>query len=273
MNDRPKAIFRPSRKRGQNFLVDRGIQRRIAASADLAPGATVVEIGAGTGNLTDALIALGLKVIAIEVDDLLLLSLHKRFDGHKLVKIVSGDARKMNMPEIAGGPFHVVSNLPYSVGTRLTVDLLAADQRPRSMTVLLQKEVAQKLTAEPGQMGLLSVIVQSRATVRHLFDVPPNAFRPRPKVMSSLVRIQPLQPGTFHDVDLEGRIAIARHGFSQTRKKLRNSIAAGLRRPESDIEQAIAMAGIDPSRRPQTLTLKEWDALAEAVRTTRKRDT
>ena len=121
-------------------------------------------------------------------------------------------------------------------------------------------------------MGLLSVIVQSHAEVRHLFDVSPNAFRPRPKVTSSLVRIQPLHPDTLHDVDLQSRIAIARHGFSQTRKKLRNSLAAGLGRSESEIEQAMLRTRIDPSRRPQTVTLEEWDALAEAVRTTRNRD-
>lgn len=272
MTEPSKAIFRPSRRRGQNFLVDRGIQRRIAASAALAPGTTVVEIGAGTGNLTDALIALGLKVFAIEVDNLLSLGLQKRFAGHRLVKIISGDARKMNMSEIAGGPFHVVANLPYSVGTRLIVDLLESEHAPRSLTVLLQKEVAEKLIAEPGRMGLLSVIVQSHAEVRHLFDVSPNAFRPRPKVTSSLVSIQPLHPDTLRGVDLQSRIALARHGFSQTRKKLRNSLAAGLGRSESEIEQVMHQTRIDPSRRPQTVTLEEWDALAEAVRMTRNRD-
>lgn len=272
MTEPSKAIFRPSRRRGQNFLVDRGIQRRIAASAALAPGTTVVEIGAGTGNLTDALIARGLKVFAIEVDNLLSVGLQKRFAGQGLVKIISGDARKMNMTEIAGGPFHVVANLPYSVGTRLVVDLLGSEQPPRSLTVLLQKEVAEKLIAEPGRMGLLSVIVQSHAEVHHLFDVSPNAFRPRPKVTSSLVRIQPLHPDTLRGVDLQSRIAIARHGFSQTRKKLRNSLAAGLGRSESEIEQVMLRTRIDPSRRPQTVTLAEWDALAEAVRTTGNRD-
>tara|TARA_B100000029_G_scaffold457660_2_gene486559 strand:- start:4370 stop:5194 length:825 start_codon:yes stop_codon:yes gene_type:complete len=267
-----KASFRPSRRRGQNFLVDRGVQRRIAASAALPPGTTVVEIGAGTGNLTDALIARGLKVFAIEVDNFLLSELQKRFAGHEHVKIISGDARKMNMTKIAGGSFHVIANLPYSVGTRLIIDLLRAEQPPRSLTVLLQKEVAEKLIAEPGRMGLLSVIVQSHAEVRHLFDVSPDAFRPRPKVMSSLVRIQPLDPDALCGSDLQSRIAIARHGFSQTRKKLRNSLAAGLRCSESEIEQVMLETSIDPSRRPQTITLKEWDALAEAVRTTRGRD-
>ena len=139
----------------------------------------MVEIGAGTGNLTEALLARGLRVIAIEIEDVLVARLRERFGNRDQVQIVAGDARKLNLRELAGGLYHVVANLPYSVGTRLVVSFVSAADPPRSLTVLLQREVARRLTARPGDMALLSVIVQSYARTRRLFDVPPEAFRPR----------------------------------------------------------------------------------------------
>ena len=241
------------------------MQRRIASAAALPPGATVVEIGAGTGNLTEALLARGLRVIAVEIEDLLVARLRERFGNRDQVQIVAGDARKLDLRELAGGSYHVVANLPYSVGTRLVVSFVSDAEPPRSLTVLLQREVARRLTAKPGDMALLSVIVQSYATARRLFDVPPEAFRPRPKVISTLVRIDPIRRPETDSASAESRIAMARHGFAQTRKKLRNSLAAGTRRPQPEIAAALEAAGIDPGRRPQTLSLSEWDQVAAAL--------
>ena len=265
MSTAPRATFRPSSRRGQNFLVDRAVQRRIASAAALPPGSTVVEIGAGTGNLTEALLARGLRVIAVEIEDVLVARLRERFRNRDQVQIVAGDARKLNLRELAGGSYHVVANLPYSVGTRLVVSFVSAADPPRSLTVLLQREVARRLTAKPGDMALLSVIVQSYATTRRLFDVPPEAFRPRPKVVSTLVRIDPIRPPEADAALAESRIAMARHGFAQTRKKLRNSLAAGLARREPEVGATLESAGIDPGRRPQTLSLSEWDQVVAAL--------
>ncbi len=261
----PRAPFRPSSRRGQNFLVDRAVQRRIASAAALPPGATVVEIGAGTGNLTDALLAHGLRVIAVEIEDILVARLRERFRNRDHIQVVAGDARRLNLPELVGGPFHVVANLPYSVGTRLVVSFVSAAAPPRSLTVLLQREVARRLTAQPGDMALLSVLVQSYARTRRLFDVPPEAFRPRPKVISTLVRIDPLRHSELDTSAAQARVAVARHGFAQTRKKLRNSLAAGILRPEPAVGAALQAAGIDPGRRPQTLSLDEWDQVVTAL--------
>ncbi|MYD95420.1 MAG: ribosomal RNA small subunit methyltransferase A [Chloroflexi bacterium] len=266
MSTAPRAPFRPSSRRGQNFLVDRAVQRRIASAAALPPGATVVEIGAGTGNLTEALLAHGLRVTAVEIEDVLVARLRDRFRNRDHVQIVSGDARRLDLHQLAGGPFHVVANLPYSVGTRLVVSFVTAPKPPRSLTVLLQREVARRLTAQPGDMALLSVIVQSFARARRLFDVPPEAFRPRPKVISTLVRIDPVRRTGLDIESAEARIAVARHGFAQTRKKLRNSLAAGLGRREPEVGAALEAAGIDPGRRPQTLALGEWDQVVAALR-------
>lgn len=245
--------------------MDRAVQRRIASTAALPPGATVVEIGAGTGNLTNALLAHGLRVIAVEIEDVLVARLRERFRGRDHVTVVAGDARRLNLRELAGGPFHVVANLPYSVGTRLVVSFVSAAEQPRSLTVLLQREVARRLTAKPGDMALLSVIVQSYARARRLFDVPPEAFRPRPKVVSSLVRIDPFRRPEIDITLVEARIAMARHGFAQTRKKLRNSLAAGLGLREPEVGAVLEEEGVDPGRRPQTLALEEWDQVAEAL--------
>ena len=266
----PRAPFRPSSRRGQNFLVDRAVQRRIASTAALPPGATVVEIGAGTGNLTDALLAQGLRVIAVEIEDVLVARLRDRFRNRNHVRVVGGDARRLHLRELAGGPFHVVANLPYSVGTRLVVDFVTAAQPPRSLTVLLQREVARRLTAKPGHMALLSVIVQSYARARCLFNVPPEAFRPRPKVVSTLVRIDPIRRPDIDIAAAEARIAMARHGFAQTRKMLRNSLAAGLSRREPEVGAALEAAGVDPSRRPQTLELREWDLVVAALNSSQR---
>ena len=261
----PRAPFRPSSRRGQNFLVNRAVQRRIASAAALPPGASVVEIGAGTGNLTDALLGNGLRVMAVEIEDVLVTRLRERFRNRDHVQVVAGDARRLDLRRLAGGPFHVVANLPYSVGTRLVVSLVSAANPPRSLTVLLQREVARRMTATPGDMALLSVIVQSYAGTRRLFDVPPEAFRPRPQVISSLVRIDPLHRSELDIATVEARIAVARHGFAQTRKKLRNSLAAGMGRRESEVDAALEAAGIDPGRRPQTLSLGEWDQAVDAL--------
>ena len=245
--------------------MDRAVQRRIASAAALPPAATVVEIGAGTGNLTDALLAHGLRVIAVEIEQVLVARLRERFRNRDHLQVIGGDARRLDLRELAGGPFHVVANLPYSVGTRLVVDFVTAAQPPCSLTVLLQREVARRLTAAPGDMALLSVIVQSYARVRRLFDVPPEAFRPRPKVVSTLVRINPMRRSDIDLAAAEARIAMARHGFAQTRKKLRNSLAAGTARREPEVGAALDAAGLDPGRRPQTLALDEWDLVVAAL--------
>lgn len=265
MSEAQQEFFRPSRRRGQNFLIDRGIQQRIAASAALPPGTTVVEIGAGAGNLTEALLGHDLDVVAIEVEPILITRLREKFRDHDRVRIVAGDARQIQMREVAGGPFHVVANLPYSVGTRLIVDLIRAQDPPRSMTVLLQREVAHRICAKPGDMALLSVIVQSYADARCLFDVAPTAFRPVPKVTSTLLRINPHRTSLTDIAHVEQRISIARHGFAQTRKKLRNSLAAGTGLPVAAVGETLTRSGIDPGRRPQTLSLDEWSVVAKAL--------
>ena len=265
MRHRHHLGFRPSRHRGQNFLSDRSILRRIADAAEVKTGTSIVEIGAGTGNLTEELLRRGLRVIAIEVESELVLRLQRRLEKAPNLTIVNADARKVCWGTLSADPYHVVANLPYSVGTRIVIDLLTLEKPPLSITVLLQREVAKRIVAPQNHMALLSVIVQSRAKVKTLFDVPRTAFRPRPKVESSLVRLCPLRLDQPKSSQVERRIWIARLAFAQPRKQLRNSLAAGLHIDQATAASILTSSGIDPSRRPGTLTLGEWDAIGEGI--------
>ena len=258
VSDRP--AFRPSRRRGQNFLVDRGIQRRIAQAAQLPPDAVVLEIGAGTGLLTDALRPLASRVIAVEVERELAEQLRERFAADDSITVVNADALALDISDLGVSDFHVVANLPFSVGTRLLVDLLQSPAPPQSLTVLLQRDVVDRACASPGEMRLLSVIVQSWARPRRLFDIPPGAFRPRPKVTSTLVRLRPRPLDARDRARASRRIAAARRAFQQPRKQLANALGA----PDG-IDAALEARGIDPKRRPETLSLEEWDDVADAL--------
>lgn len=258
VSDRP--AFRPSRRRGQNFLVDRGIQRRIAQAAQLPPDAVVLEIGAGTGLLTEALRPLASRVIAVEVELELAERLRERFVGEDSVTVVYADALALDIAALGVSDYHVVANLPFSVGTRLLVELLESPAPPLSLTVLLQRDVVERACASPGRMRLLSVIVQSLARPRRLFDIPPGAFRPRPKVTSTLLRLQPRSLDAGDRVRILRRIGAARRAFGQSRKQLANALGA-----PAGIAAALETRGIDPKRRPETLSLEEWDVVVEAL--------
>ncbi len=258
VSDRP--TFRPSRRRGQNFLVDRGIQRRIAQAAQLPPEAVVLEIGAGTGLLTEALRPLASRVIAVEVEPELAVRLHERFAEDDAIHVVNADALALDIAALGVSDYHVVANLPFSVGTRLLVELLQAASPPRSLTVLLQRDVVDRACASPGKMRLLSVIVQSWARPRRLFDIPPGAFRPRPKITSTLLHLRPRPVDARDRARLSRRIAAARRAFRQPRKQLANALGA-----PAGIDGALEARGIDPKRRPETLALDEWDNVAEAL--------
>ncbi|MCY3784945.1 MAG: 16S rRNA (adenine(1518)-N(6)/adenine(1519)-N(6))-dimethyltransferase RsmA [Chloroflexi bacterium] len=258
VSDRP--AFRPSRRRGQNFLVDRGIQRRVAQAAQLPPAAVVLEIGAGTGLLTEALRPFASRVIAVEVERELAGQLRERFADDDSITVINADALALDTATLGVSDYHVVANLPFSVGTRLLVELLESPAPPLSLTVLLQRDVVDRACASLGKMRLLSVIVQSLAVPRRLFDIPPGAFRPRPKVTSTLLRLKPRPLDTPDRVRISRRIAAARRAFGQPRKQLANALGS-----PAGIAASLEERGIDPKRRPETLSLEEWDAVADAL--------
>lgn len=261
----PVQFRRPARARGQNLLIDQAIARRIVKASKLPIDATVLEIGAGTGMLTVELARVARSLVAVEIEHALAQRLKRAVSQYSNIRIVRADARRVHVEELMEGQaYHVVSNLPYSVGTPLTIDLLQSDFRPTSLTVMLQLEVAERLCAEPGSMSLLSVIAQSYAEPRLLFAVEPESFRPRPKVRSAVVRLV-TNAVPRKDVPTKAAIFLARHAFAGRRKKVQNSLAGGLQRSTREIAALCDLAGVDPGARAQEFSLDQWRTLGTAA--------
>lgn len=256
---------------GQHWLVDRRILARIARAADFTSDDTVVEVGPGTGLLT-ALLARGAsRLIAVEVDPNLAAALRERFRGRDNVSVLESDVLALAPEEIlsqGGGrlPYVVAGNLPYSIGSAVVRHFLNARAQPRWLLVTLQSEVAHSMAAGPGRMSFLSVEVQYYTQPRVLFEVPPQAFRPPPKVRSAVLRLDVLDGAAVEVDDREAFFRLVQAGFAAPRKHLRNALAIGLELRAADTEAMLIEAGLDPIRRAQTLTLNEWASLYGAYR-------
>ncbi|MFN4310553.1 MAG: 16S rRNA (adenine(1518)-N(6)/adenine(1519)-N(6))-dimethyltransferase RsmA [Ferrovibrio sp.] len=249
---------------GQNFLLDLNLTRKIARAAMPWTAGTVIEIGPGPGGLTRALLLEAApRVIAVERDDRCIAALQPLVvaSGGRLV-VHSGDALETDFSALAPPPWQVVANLPYNIATPLILNWVARAADFSRMTVLVQKEVAERLAARPGSKnyGRLSVAAQWRCTVRMLFDIGPKAFVPPPKVTSTLVELQPRsQPLAAADPQKLERVTAA--AFNQRRKMLR----AALKPLWADADTKLQAAGIDPTRRAETLSIEEFCALARLL--------
>ncbi len=250
---------------GQNFLLDLNLTSKIARTAGNLEGTTVIEVGPGPGGLTRALLMHGAaRVIAIERDDRCLAALAEiaaRYPGR--LEVVSDDALKTDFAALAPGePIKIVANLPYNIGTELLVRWLTVPVWPpfyTSLTLMFQREVAERITATPGggSYGRLGVLAGWRTEARIAFDVPRQAFVPPPKITSSVVHLLPRAEPLRGDVVKLGRITEA--AFGQRRKMLRQSLKG------VGGERLLASTGIDGTRRAETLDLAEFVALANAL--------
>ncbi|MBX6341132.1 MAG: 16S rRNA (adenine(1518)-N(6)/adenine(1519)-N(6))-dimethyltransferase RsmA [Thermomicrobiaceae bacterium] len=251
---------RPSRSLGQNFLHDRGIVRRIADVADLAPSDLVVEVGPGLGILTEELSRRAGEVIAVELDRRLAAYLRQRArEEMPNVHVVESDILTVDLAELTGRrPYVVVANLPYSVAAAAIEHLLESDHRPRRLVVMVQREVAERIVARPPEMSVLAVAVQFFASPRVAFRIGPGAFVPRPKVESAVLRIDVKDRPPLDGADRAAFFRLVRAGFAQRRKRLGNALAVGLDLPKAEVEEGLASAGIDPDRRAETLAVDEW---------------
>ncbi|MGQ9626577.1 MAG: 16S rRNA (adenine(1518)-N(6)/adenine(1519)-N(6))-dimethyltransferase RsmA [Anaerolineae bacterium] len=262
----------PRKKLGQNFLLAEGILRKILAAAEVGPEDTVLEVGAGPGTLTRLLAERAGRVVAIELDSGLAKVLAHTLRAYHNVEIVEGDILALEPARLVApaATYKVVANLPYYITSAALRHLLEAEIRPRLMVVTVQYEVAQRLLARPGEMSLLAVSVQFYGRPKLVARVPAGAFYPRPEVDSAIVRID-LHPALPLAVgDLVRFFTLVRAGFAQKRKQLRNSLAAGLALPALEMEAALRQAGIDPKRRPQSLSLEEWKRLYQALQEARQ---
>ncbi|ARR56654.1 16S rRNA (adenine(1518)-N(6)/adenine(1519)-N(6))-dimethyltransferase [Rhizorhabdus wittichii DC-6] len=249
---------------GQNFLLDGQLLDRIARVPGDLDGATVYEVGPGPGGLTRALLGAGASVVAVERDDRCLAALEElnQASGGRL-RVISADAMKIDERAEAGDGAHIASNLPYNVGTALFVRWMTLDAWPpwwRSLTLMFQKEVAERIVAKPGSAayGRLAVLAQWRATPVIAMNVHRSAFVPPPKVMSAIVHVVPAaQPEGAGMAMIETLTAAA---FGQRRKMLRQSLKG-----VKGAVEALATVGIDSERRAETVTVDEFVALARAL--------
>ena len=248
--------------------MDRRVLASILEAAEISPGDMVVEVGPGRGILTRELAKSGASVIAVEIDEAIVANLTTQFKDNTGVRLVAADARQIDLESLvpAAAPYKVVANLPYYAAAPIVRRFLQATHKPRLMVVMVQREVAQNMAAAPGKMGLMSVAIQLYGEPRIVSYVPPRAFRPAPKVTSAIIRIQ-VRPSPAVAFDSEERFfTLVRAGFSSPRKQVRNSLRHGLAISAESAGAMLSEAGVDSSRRPQTLTLDEWGKLYDAFR-------
>lgn len=274
----PIALLRahgldPRKSLGQHFLKDETYLHRIVEAADLSRADTVLEIGPGPGNLTRLLAEAAGRVIAVELDDNLIPLLREMFADTPHVHIVHGDILQLSPSQLLSGPdypeaappsYKVVANLPYYIASAVIRHLLAEESPPVVLVLTVQREVAERIVAHPPEMSLLAVSVQYYAEARIVTRIPPGAFVPSPKVSSAVIRLD-RRPRPAVNIAPEDFFPVVSAGFSQRRKQLRNSLAAGLGLSHEAVEIALRAAGVEPSRRAETLTLAEWEALCRTL--------
>lgn len=252
-----EAGVRPSKYRGQNFLADPNIVRRIVRTAGVVHGDRVLEVGVGLGSLTVGLLDVGAAVVGLEVDAGLADVARGVAPG---ADIRVADATAVDWAALlAGGDWSMVANLPYSVGTRVLLEILETAPMLRAATVMVQREVGERLAAGPGQAGYgaVSVKVAYYARAGIAFRVPPSVFVPQPEVDSVVVRVERHAPPVA--VEPRALFAVVEAGFAQRRKTLRSALRA---RWGQSVEAALEAAAIEGSRRAETLSLAEFGALA-----------
>ncbi len=272
--------FRHKKSLGQNFLTNDSVIEKIIDVSGVE-NTVVIEIGPGEGVLTDALVNTAKKVIAIELDDRLIPSLENKFKDIDNVEIVHGDILHMNVQELInqyanGGEYKVVANIPYYITAPIIRLFLELSQSPEEIVLMVQKEVAERLTAEPGAMSVLAVSAQYYADVEYLFTVPKEDFDPVPKVDSAIIKLKvKSQPARNSVHSVAGRkskvdevkefFRIVKIGFSAKRKTLVNNLANGLQRDKQEIESILVEQGFEKSVRAQELSVDDWVQLTHKL--------
>lgn len=269
--NRPRA----KKRLGQNFLVDARAAERIVGAFDPRADETVVEIGPGRGALTELLVGRAGRVVAVEFDRDLAPALRERFGGRDDFSLVEADALQVDLcAAIApAARTRVVANLPYNISTAILQRLIEQRTCVAEMVLMLQREVVERITAAPstGERGYLSVIVEAHCETETLFDVAPGAFRPVPKVWSTVVRLRLRERVAVEVGDYALLWRIVSAGFAQRRKTIHNNLRSAPEALRARAERAgganllLEAARIDGARRAETLTLAEWGRLARAI--------
>ena len=251
--------IRPDKSLGQNFLQDDAELRKIITVSQIAPTDTVLEIGPGLGSLTRYLAIMAKEVVTVELDESLLPILSKVIREFNNVKVVRGDILRITIADLVkADSFRVVANIPYYITSAIIRHLLESHPKPNSIVLTIQKEVAQRICAKPGEMSLLALSVQVFGQPEIVAEISSSAFFPEPNVDSSVIRLDTFSEPALPAAELDSFFRLAKAGFSQKRKTLRNSLSAGLSISGDDAEGLLKKAGIDPKRRAETLSIPEW---------------
>jgi 16S rRNA (adenine1518-N6/adenine1519-N6)-dimethyltransferase len=262
-----RHALRPDKRLGQHFLFNPSTLRKIVEAAGLASGETVLEIGAGLGSLTCALAEQAGEVIAIEFDHRLQPALAEAVQPFENVRVVAGDVLELDLEELVGRRQHaVVGNIPYNITSAVIRKVMEAQQPAKTVVLTIQEEVARRITSGPGDMSLLALSVQLYGRPKIVLRVGRGQFWPVPDVDSAVLRIDMDVPGNRPNSQVERIFKLARAGFGQRRKQLRNALSIGLSVPSDEAAGWLLRADIEPRRRAQSLTLEEWGRLADAAK-------
>jgi 16S rRNA (adenine1518-N6/adenine1519-N6)-dimethyltransferase len=249
---------------GQNFLQDLTALDKIIQAAEIQPDDVVLEIGPGLGSLTRYLALSAKSVTAVELDRELIPVLQTVLAPYPNTRIVEGDILQVSLASLVDtDDYLVVANVPYYITSAIFRHLLETSPRPRRMVLTIQKEVAERICAKPGDMSLLALSVQVYGQPKIVTILPAEAFFPVPKVDSAIIRVDMLPQPRIPAPLLNTFFHMAKAGFSQKRKTLRNSLSAGLRLSPAETGQLLELSGIDPMRRAETLNLDEWGSLCQ----------
>lgn len=263
-----KYNFKFTKSLGQNFLVDQSVPRDIVDGADVGLEDLVIEIGPGVGTLTAQLLKIAKRVVAIELDDTLIPILTEELGEYPNFSLIHNDALKVNFDEVIGDEQSVklVANLPYYVTTPIIVKLLKEKHKFKSLTIMIQKEVAERMNAEPGNKdyGALTLLVQYYCNTKIVRKVPPACFIPRPKVDSIVIRLDKLDEPKVKVDNEKLFFDIIRSSFNMRRKTLWNGVKS-IGPAKEKLEAAFEKAGVDPKRRGETLSIQEFATLSNCI--------
>lgn len=252
----------PNKRLGQNFLIDPVYLSRVVDASDITEKDTVLEIGAGVGNLTSFLGAQAKQVIAVEIDSALIPILTEVTGKYPNIKIIEGDIFGYELLDLVTSKiYYVVANIPYYITSKLIRHLMTSVAKPERVILTIQKEVAERICAPAGKLSLLGLSVQVFGHPDIKSKIPAGAFYPSPKVDSAIVRIDMYPSPRIPAEYLEPFFHLAKAGFSQKRKNLRNSLSAGTNLDKKSIEELLGSVGIDPRRRAETLSIEEWQSV------------
>lgn len=252
----------PKKGLGQNFLIDPSALKKLVAAADLPAEACVLEIGAGLGSLTRYLARSAGRVVAVELDQHLIPILEQVLAQEKNVRILRGDILALNLATLDLSPgYLVVANIPYYITSAILRHLLEAPVKPSRLVLTVQREVAERICAAPGDHSLLSLSVQVYGAPRPVLKIPAGAFYPPPQVDSTTLRVDIYPQPRIPAEQLDAFFRLAKAGFSQKRKTLRNALSAGLALKPAQTALLLEKSAIDPMRRAETLSLEEWSRL------------